>query len=160
MANTSKTVIIDDGTREFTMTNSYGQVIGKVHFRPADFSIIDRFNDLMKGFDAIVEPLKDLTLKNDGTAAFEEDWEKVKKVETDLKTKIGELFDLDDVEAIFAKRTAFSSVGGNFYVFNVLTALQGVVEEAVEEEAKLSTDRMSKYLNDIESNAGAASTGA
>ena len=143
-------VVVDDGTREYPLVNKYGKEICRIHFRPADFSIIDRYNAMMQDFDQLVEPLKNLSLKNDGTAAFESDWQVLKQVENNLKEKINELFDMDEADAIFATRNPFSSVGGRFFCLNVLNALQTVVQEAVEEEARLSNQRMSKYLSDLE----------
>lgn len=142
-------VVIDDGTREYTIQNQFGAEICKVHFRPADFSIVDRYNAMMKDFDKIVEPLKDLSLRNDGTAAFDKDWVTLKKVESDVIEKIAGLFGMDDAKGIFAERNAFSSIGGEFYCSRVLNALQQAVTEAVEQEAKLSEKRMAKYLDDI-----------
>lgn len=142
--------VVDDGTREIPLMNKFGKLICKIHFRPADISIIDRYNAMMIDFDALVEPLKNLSLNSDGTATFEKDWLVVKQVENALKDRINALFDMDDADEIFAKRNPFSSVGGKFYCLHVLNALQGVITEAVEEEAKLSQQRMSKYLSDIE----------
>ena len=142
-------VVIDDGTREYTIKNQFDEEICKIHFRPADFSIVDRYNAMMKDFDKIVEPLKDLSLKNDGTAAFDKDWTTLKKVESDVIDKIAGLFGMDDARGIFAERNAFSSIGGEFYCLRVLTALQNVITEAVEQEAELSEKRMAKYLDDI-----------
>lgn len=63
--------VVDDGTREVPLLNTFGKEICRVHFRPADYSILDRYNALMGGFDEMVEPLKHITIKNDGTAEFE-----------------------------------------------------------------------------------------
>lgn len=150
-ASTNKpVVVVDDGTREYPLVNTFGKLICKIHFRPADFSIIDRYNAMMTDFDKLVEPLKDLSLRNDGTAAFEQDWLTLKQVENELKDKINWLFDMDEADEIFANRNPFSSVGGKFFCLNVLNALQSVVNAAVEEETRLSKQRMAKYLEDIE----------
>lgn len=143
-------VVVDDGTREFPIVNKFGKEICKIHFRPADFSIIDRYNAMMLEFDKLIAPLKDLSLNNDGTATFEKDWLTLKRVENVVKDKINELFDMDEADAIFAKRNPFSSVGGRFFCVNVLNALETVVTAAVEEEMKLSKQRMDKYLSDLE----------
>ncbi len=152
MATKPMAVIVDDGTREIPLTNKYGQPICKIHFRPADYSIIDRYNALIKGLDGIIDPLKSVNLKNDGTATFESDWAVVKQVEASLKQKINELFDMGDGEAdaIFERRNPFSSVGGEFFCLRVISALGSVISDAVAEEAKLSQQRMNKYLSDIE----------
>ena len=142
--------IVDDGTKEIPIVNKYGKLICKIHFRPADFSIIDRYNAMMLDFDAMVDPLKNLSLNNDGTSNFEKDWQTLKGVENTLKDRINALLDSDDADAIFATRNPFSSVGGKFYCFHVLNALEAIITEAVEEEAALSQQRMSAYLTDLE----------
>lgn len=144
--------VIDDGTREIPLYNKFGKLICKVHVRPADYSIIDRYNALMKDFDAVVAPLKKISIKNDGTAAFDRDWDIIKKVEADLMTKLNALFDMDEAEEIFATRNPFSSVGGEFFCIRVLTALGKLITEAIEEETELSKKRMSKHLKDLEVN--------
>lgn len=150
MSKDKNSIVIDDGTREVSLVNKFGKLICKVHFRPADYSIIDRYRALMENLESLIEPLKSLALRNDGTTAFDEDWQTLKGVETVLKDKINELFDMDEADEIFAKRNPFSSVNGTFYCVIVLNALQDVVAKAVEEEAKKSEQRMSKYLDDIE----------
>lgn len=147
--------VIDDGTREIPLYNTFGKLICTVHIRPADVSIIDRYNALMKGFDSVVAPLKKINIKNDGTATFDRDWEILKKVEADLMEKINALFDMDDAEKIFATRNPFSSVGGEFFCIRVLSALGQVITEAIEEEAALSKKRMSKHLKGLEVNENA-----
>lgn len=143
-------VVVDDGTREIPIMNKFGKQICTIHFRPADYSIIDRYNAMLADFDTMIEPLKSLSLNNDGTAAFDKDWQVLKQVESNLKERINDLFDMDDADAIFAKRNPFSSIGGKFYCLHILDALQSVIAAAVEEETKLSQQRMSKYLSDIE----------
>lgn len=164
MANVNKNVaVIDDGTREIPVKNKFGTEICKIYFRPADLSIIDRYNNMMKGFDQMIEPLKNLSLNNDGTATFEKDWQVLKQVEEDLKDKINKLFGMQDADKLFENRSPFSAVNGEFYCLHVLNALIAVVNAAIEDEAKLSQKRMAKYLTDIEqpkkagvsSNAGA-----
>lgn len=147
--------VIDDGTREIPLYNTFGTLICKVHIRPADVSIIDRYNELMKNFDTVVAPLKKINIKNDGTATFDRDWEILKKVEADLMEKINALFDMDEAEKIFATRNPFSSVGGEFFCIRVLSALGQVITEAIEEEAALSKKRMSKHLKGLEVNENA-----
>ncbi len=142
--------VVDDGTREIPLVNKYGKTICTVYMRPADFSIVDRYNALMQNFDDVVKPLTELSIRNDGTAEFKQDWQVLKAVEANLKQKINELFDFDEADAIFAKRNPFSSIGGEFFCLKVLTALGGVITEAIEEEAELSHKRMDKYLHDIE----------
>lgn len=138
--------VIDDGTREVPLYNKFGKLICKIYFRPADFSIIDRYNDFIREFDEVVSPLKDITIKNDGTATFEEEWETLKRVEDAVKDRFNKLFDMEEADDIFAKRNVFSSVGGEFFCAKVLSALGDVITQAVNEEAELSHKRVSKYM--------------
>ena len=144
------TVVIDDGTREYRILNRYNQLLAVVHFRPADYSMIDRCNALLKNYRNIAEPLKDISLKSDGSAAFDADWEKLKAAEAELIGQIGEIFDTDEVSAIFAKRNAFSSVGGEFFSYLVVKALTQLVTTAINEEIRLSKQLMQPYLADLE----------
>lgn len=154
--------MLDDGTKEITLVNPYGKVICKLHIRPGDVTIYDRYKALMKDFDSIIKPLSDMDIKNDGTPDFDEDWERLKRVESNIKQKINELFDTDDADALFATRSPFSSVNGAFFVENVLTVLGQVIGQAIEEEAKLAQKRVEKHLSDLNDkdvtpDAGAAS---
>lgn len=158
---------VDDGTKEVKLFNKFGQLICTVHIRVSDVSIMDRYNALMKDIETIAAPLRDLSIRNDGTSDFEEDWPKIKEVEEILKRKLRELFDTDETDGIFAKRNPFSSVGGHFFFELVLTALGNLIKNALEEEAKLASKRLSKYLKDTEAvqpevsaNAGAPSANA
>lgn len=146
MAKTTLRAVVDDGTREIVLANSFGKEICKVYFRPADLSIMDRYNALRGDFEDIIKPLADMDIKNDGSAGTDEDWAKIKQVETELKKRINNLFDMEEADAIFASRNPFSSVGGKFFVQHVIEALGGVIEQAMAEELKTSEQHVKKYL--------------
>lgn len=142
--------IIDDGTREIPLMNKFGKLICNIYIRPADLSILDRYNQLTADFKDIVEPLKKLEIKNDGTAVFDTDWQVLKAVEAELKQRINALFDMDEADDIFAKRNPFSSVGGKFFCESVIEVIGNIIVEAVEDEMALSKSRTDKYLSDIQ----------
>lgn len=142
-------LVIDDGTRELILENQYGQEICKLHIRAGDYSILDRYNDMIKTLPEIIKPLENLDIKNDGTSDFDEEWKTIKGIEETLINKLSEFFDTDEIKLVFQKRHAFSSVGGNFFVENVLNALGEEMANAIAEETKASTKRMSKYLSDL-----------
>lgn len=142
--------VIDDGTREIPLVNKFGKLICNIYIRPADVSILDRYQQLTTDFQTIVEPLKDLDINNDGTSSFEEDWKIMKDVEAELKKRINILFDMDEADDIFAKRNPFSSVGGRFFCESVIEVIGNIIADAVEEEMELSKKRMDKYLEDIQ----------
>lgn len=141
--------IIDDGTREIPLVNKFGKLICNIYIRPADISILDRYKALAADFKDITAPLKDLQIKSDGSATFDEEWEIMKSVEAELKARINALFDMDEADAIFEKRNPFSSVRGKFFCEIVVEAIGGIITEAVAEEMKLSKQRTDKYLNDL-----------
>lgn len=151
--------VVDDGTREIPIVNKFGKLICNIYIRPADYSIVDRFKNLETKFKDIVEPLRNIGLKNDGTASFDKDWDVLKSVENDLKREIDVLFDMEEADDIFAKRNPFSSVGGVFFAEIVLNAIGDVINQAISEEAALSEKRVSKYLSDLEPNGGVANAG-
>lgn len=142
--------IIDDGTREIPLVNKFGKLICNIYIRPADLSILDRYNQLAADFKDIVEPLKTMDIKNDGTATFDTDWQVLKNVEADLKQRINALFDMDEADAIFAKRNPFSSVNGKFFCESVIEVIGNIIVEAVEDELAKSKRRTDKYLSDIQ----------
>ena len=152
------TIVIDDGTRELVLENQFGQEICKLHIRTGDYSILDRYDSMLKTLPEIVKPLENLNIKNDGTSEFDEDWQKVKAVENALIARLSEFFDTDEIKLVFAKRNAFSSVGGTFFVENVLNALGEEMARVIKEETQKSTKRMSKYLSDLDGDNGAGKT--
>lgn len=141
--------IIDDGTREIPLMNKFGKLICNIYIRPADLSILDRYQQLSTDFKTIVEPLKNIEIGSDGTVSFEEEWKIVKEVEAELKQRINALFDMDEADDIFAKRNPFSSVGGKFFCESVIEVIGNLIADAVEEEMELSRQRTEKYLDDV-----------
>lgn len=144
--------VVDDGTREVPLVNKYGKLICKVYFRPADLSIFDRYKSLTADMANIVAPLSNINISANGTADTEEEWKVIKSVEANLKARLNQLFDMDEADDIFATRNPFSSVGGEFFCTRVITALGGIIEQALNEEMELSQSRIEKYLPDTEGN--------
>lgn len=145
----SLNIVVDDGTREIPVTNKFGQLICKIHIRPGDLSILDRYNDLEKGFEEAIKPLQSIGINSDGTAKMENDWQIIKDVERDLTQRINAFFDMDEADQIFAKRSMFSSIGGEFFVEKIIAALGEIVASVMEEENKKSAKRAEKYLSDL-----------
>ena len=140
---------LDDGTKEITVVNPYGRVICKLHFRPGDVSIYDRYKALMDDFDSIMQPMADIGVNNDGTANSDAEWAVLKQVEDEIKKRINALLDSNDADGLFATRSPFSSVNGVFYVENVLTVLGKIIAQTIAEESKMSQDRVKKHLADL-----------
>lgn len=142
--------IIDDGTKEITFNNQFGEEICKIHIRSGDISIIDRYQALMTDFDKLVAPLSDVKLQNDGTSSFDDDWKVIKDVEQNIIERINAIFDTKDAGKLFEQRNAFSTINGEFYVEKVLTALGEVVSREISHESELAQKRISKYMKGVE----------
>ena len=144
----STTVVVDDGTKEYTVENKYGKLICKMYLRPADFSILDRYKAFVQDFDSIVEPLSKIDVNADGTAVFEAELATLKEAENEIKQRFNMLFDIEEADEIFAQRSPFSSIGGRFFCEIVLEALSQIIEEAIKEETEKTEKRVAKYLSE------------
>ena len=154
MATEKKNVfVIDDGTVEYSIENNFGQEICKLHISSGDIGIIDRFEKFTGDFDDIVEPLKEVDMKNDGTPEadekFDNSWKVIKAVEKELIDRINAVFDMQDAGKLFETRHAFSSVNGKFYIESVIDMLSKIVTAAIEEEGKKTESRLKKYTSDL-----------
>ena len=141
--------VLDDGTKELTIVNTFNEEICKIHIRPGDLSILDRFNELRDDFGELVAPLRDVEIKNDGTSDSIEGWETIKEVEQGLIDKLNTVFDSKDIGNIFAKRNAFSTTGGEFYVEKVIAMLGDVVAAEMKAENAKVMKRLDKYTKDL-----------
>lgn len=151
-------VIIDDGTREYVIQNRFGKEIARIHFRPADFSILDRYDAMKNSFTEIIRPLQEISINADGTAAEDAGITVLRKADRAFKEMLNRLLDADDADEIFRTRNPFASVGGRFFAENVLDAVGQLITQAFEEESKASAERMSKYtVQGGEPDVGAAS---
>lgn len=159
--------VVDDGTKAIPIENKFGKHICTVYLRPGDISIADRYDDVLKALPDLVKPLEEVSIKNDGTAKFEEEWEKIKEVETALYKQLNYLFDMDEAQDIFAKRNPFSAVNGQFFCEIIIELLGDLITETVAEGAEEMQRRTQKYLADLqpviteaESNAGESAADA
>ena len=63
----SNIITLDDGTREYVIQNTYGEKICKLHFRPGDISLADRWQKMHDKFVESIKPLENIGLNADGT---------------------------------------------------------------------------------------------
>lgn len=141
-------IVVDDGLRRVPIENKEGEEIGSFRFRPTDVGIVERYNNLVKNFDNVIEPLLEL----DGPDGAEIDVSDPRYVEAlneatgRLRAEINRLFDSDDAaDAFFGKMNPFSPVDGAFYAGAVLEAVGTFIAQAFDAEtAKLST-KVQKY---------------
>lgn len=150
-----KQIKIDDGTREYLITNQFGKEICRVHFRPGDVSLVSRYKAMREQFGQIIEPLTKLDISAAGEAVNDAGVEALEQVNQKFKQTLNDLLDSDDAADIFKTRNPFSSVGGRFFCEIVLDALGELIGEVMSEEAAASEKRIAKYLEKPEAqNAG------
>jgi hypothetical protein len=149
MAGKNYQAVIDDGTREIPIKNKFGKLICNIYIRPADISILERYNKLTDDFEEIVKPLQSVNINPDGTAKFEEEWAAIKAAENELKKRINAVFDMEEADEIFKTRNPFSSVNGKFFCENVLEVIGNIITESIEDAFEESEKRTEKYLKDL-----------
>lgn len=142
--------VVDDGTREIKLENTFHEEICTLRLRLSDIGIVDRYNDMVNHFQETIASLKDISFNADGTASFMQDWDLLKRVEKEVIDQINVLFDFKDAEKIFKTRNAFSSVNGKFFVEEILTVLGQVIHQNVEAEAEKAQQRTAKYTEDLD----------
>lgn len=139
---------IDDGTREYEIQNKYGETICKLHFRPGDLSLLNRWQELRGVFMETIKPLEELSINADGTADDDASIKALQEAEQRFREALGKLIDSRDVGAIFDTRNPFSSVGGRFFAENVIEMLDGIISKVLAEEAEAAKARTAKYIEE------------
>ena len=138
-------ITVEDGLRMVPIKNKMGQQIGVFDFRPTDFDIITRFNEMAQRWDEEVrKPLNAL-----GDAPDVSDPE----AEAALQKAKEKLFALCDYacggnmsEAFFGSMNPFSPVDGGLYCENVLSAVSDFLAAQFNRETAKISGRVKKYL--------------
>jgi len=141
-------IVVDDGSVEVPILSKRGEVIGRFWFKPTDIGIVDRYNQMASEFDKITEPLENLTINPDGTAAGGEEQEEALREATErLYGACNRLFDSEGMaDAFFGAMHPFSPVGGQFYCERVLEAVRQYINAQFASEAKQISARAKKYM--------------
>lgn len=154
MAETTKSkaleIVVDDGAQRVPIKNTYGDEIGVFYFRPTDFGIIQRYNNLVDKLEGIVEPLSRINIASDGTAAEDntnEDVNALAEAEARLFEACDELFGGNMSEAFFGSMHPFSPVGGEFYCEKALTAVGAFITAQFDDEVKAIKRRVGRYTD-------------
>ena len=143
--NLSMNIVVDDGSRRVPIMNTQGEEIGVFSFRPTDVGIIKRYNEMVNGFDSIVEPLESLYGAGDDITDPKY-VEALNAAEGRLYQAVNTLFDRDDAaDAFFGKMNPFSPVEGEFYCARVLTAVGQYINGAFDTETAKFSANAKKY---------------
>lgn len=141
---------VDDGRRRVPITNSYDDEVGVFYFNPTDINIIERYNNLAKNFNHVLEPLENLPDSDENSNDEGIDMQRIDAL-NEAKNRLGEavneLFGADCVEAFFGSIHPFSPVDGKFYCEVVLEAVGKYISEQFKVETEKVSKRVAKYTN-------------
>lgn len=140
-------IVIDDGYIEKTIRNKAGKIIGTFGFRPTDLRIIDRYNDAVKKFDSIIEPLKDADINPDGTASDAKQNAALKEAEARIYELCDYILDGNVTEAFFNANHPFAPINGHFYCENVINAVGAFLGAYFDTELNAISKRVLKYTH-------------
>lgn len=144
--NLGMNITVDDGSRRVPIMNTQGEEIGVFAFRPTDVGIIKRYNEMVSGFDAIVEPLTGLEDAS-GDITDPKYTEALDEAGKRLYEAINTLFGSDDAAgAFFGKMNPFSPVDGEFYCAKVLNGVGGYISAAFDTETAKFSANAKKYV--------------
>lgn len=154
MADTKKAfeIVVDDGYQRVPIKNLHGDEVGVFYFNPTDMGIIQRYNEFVRGFDTIVEPLESLSNAPEGnedgnTKVYEQ---AIQDATERLYEAVNKLFNSDTAGAFFGKVNPFSIVGeGEFYCLNVLDKVRGFINDQFDVQVAKINKRVDKYTKAI-----------
>lgn len=147
-------IVVDDGKIEVPICNTLGEQIGSFRFRPTDFNIVRRYNEVSAKFENVVEPLTNANIDPNGEGADEESMKILDEAENRLFELVDYLFDGNASEAFFAKVNAFSPVQGKFYCEHALNAVGNFISKQFDAEIQAINARVQKYTHGYEARTG------
>ena len=125
----------DDGKVIIPFKNNKGEIFGELRFNPNDIGLPIRFQKLRVDTKLIAEMVGSIhKINNDGTVSdlsIPDRWT-MADAEKDLKQSFDWCFGEGTYESLFSPRRPFASVGGTFFVSNVIKALDKNVFTAEE----------------------------
>lgn len=145
--NFNDVIVVDDGSVNVPIKNMLGTVIGEFTFRPTDIDMINRYNEVVTGFEEVIAPLESIGLNPDGTPSTDDaaDIEILNTVKAALFEKVDYLFGGNASEAFFKNMHPFSLVKGSFYCENMIEAVGKYISAAFDRETKHINKRVNRY---------------
>lgn len=130
---------INDGSKTYDIQNQNGEIIASVTFKPNDFNILRRVDEVVKEMEEIIESIKDIPPSAKA----------ISEKEDELKNKINDLFGSDVTTPFFNILGAFSPVGkGRLFVEDVMEKLIGIVRNEYENETAKEKEKLNEYLEE------------
>ncbi len=126
----STDIVIDDGSKTYTIKNKNGEVLSKFVFRPSDTNITQRYEEVRKFFEEFKA----------------EDGMDPKSVEALFVEKFDYLVDADAKNTFFSIMGAFSPMPDGRPFFEVcMNAIGDVISKEFDIRMKKMQGRVSKY---------------
>ena len=133
MENKNK-LVIDDGSKVYTIENKSGQVLGEISFNPSDTNIIQRYENFRKFFENLKEE------------EYPKTAEGLKKLEEDIVKQVDCLLRSNTKDTIFAIAGPTTPlVTGELFFENVANAIAVVIEAELGVRMKKMQTRVKKY---------------
>lgn len=130
---TENKIVIDDGSKTYTIENKKGKFLGKFEFRPSDTNILKRYEEVVEYFNNFKMP--------------EDTKEAIKAAEKEMVDKISYLIGGNAEEAFFSILGPFSALAsGELFVENVLNSVSSVIEREMSVRTQKVQRRMNKYV--------------
>lgn len=114
----------------------------EITFNPADVAFVKR---LFNTFDGLSKRQDDIDVENteiDGAALFE----LAEQRENEMRTEIDDIFGDAVCDKIFGKVSVYALAGGLPLWCNFLMAVIDKIDAAIEDEQKLASPRVAKYM--------------
>ena len=140
-------IVVDDGSVEVPITNTHGKTIGVFYFRPTDFNIVKRYNEIADKFGEVVDPLINANIDTNGEGEDDKSVELLMAAQGRLFELVDYLLDGNASEAFFGSMNAFSPVGGKFYCENALEAVGNYISAKFDDEVKAISARVDKHTH-------------
>lgn len=144
MSETLK-IVVDDGRIRVPIENLTGEEVGCFYFSPTDLGIIERFNEISKDFEKVVEPLENIGITSTGEGVDEESVKALKEARERLFKLIDYLFGGNAGEAFFGKIDPFSPINGNFYCVSVMNVVSDFISQQFDTQTKKISKNLAKY---------------
>lgn len=125
---------INDGSKVYEITNQRGEVLGAFTFIPSDIGVVGRYEHTVKEFEKIQSEMADVSA------------EKLPEYEERMKKEIDYLFNADVSGSFFSITSPFTILAsGQFYVENVINAVNQIIESETDIRLKRVESKASKY---------------
>ena len=133
----TNTIVIDDGSKEYTIQNHRGEILAAFRFRPADTNIIARYKEVQKFFSKF--ELKEGESLEDGEAKIIE--------------QMDYLMGADTGSSFFSVMGPFSLMAdGKLFIEVCMNSLCNVINKEFDVRLKMTQSRISKYTQKYQQN--------